>query len=175
MAKTRQQKEEAVRDLTDTIKKSKAAVFASFSGVTVGDAQTLRRDCRKEDVQYLVAKKTIMNLAFKNAGYSDVDTKPFEGNVAVAFGMGDEVASAKTLHTFAKAHEGFTILGGILEGRYINADEVNALAKLPSRDELLAKLVGSIAAPMSGFVNVLAGVPRNFVQVLSAIKDAKEA
>ncbi len=175
MPKTRQQKEKDVADLTDVIKQSKAAVFASFKNITVGDAQTLRRSCREVDVKYLVAKKTLMNRAFKNAGYDDVDTSPFEGNIGVAFGMGDEVASAKTLDTFAKDHEGFTILGGILEGRYIKADQVISLAKLPSRDELLAKLVGSLAAPMSGFVNVLAGVPRNFVQVLSAIKDAKEA
>ncbi len=173
MAKTRAQKEAAVADLVTTIKESKAAVFASFTNVTVADAQQLRRDCRANGVEYVVAKKRLMNIAFKNAGFDDVDTSTFEGNVAVAFGMNDEVASAKTLNTFAKAHEGFQLLGGILEGRYIDAAQVKSLAQLPSREELLAKMVGSLQAPISGLVNVLSGVPRSLVTVLSAIKDAK--
>ena len=173
MPKTRAEKHAIVDELTSTIKESKAAVFASFTNLSVADAEALRTQCREADVKYVVAKKRLMNIAFKNAGHDDVDTAQFEGNVAVAFGMSDEVASAKTLDTFAKDHEGFQLLGGILEGRYIDQAGVNSLAKLPSRDELLAKLAGSMNAPMSGLVNTLAGVPRNLVQVLNAIKESK--
>jgi large subunit ribosomal protein L10 len=89
--------------------------------------------------------------------------------------MTDEVSAAKVVHTFAKDNEIVTIYGGILEGKFIDASGVKSLASLPSKQELLAKVVGSLNAPVSGFVNVLAANIRNFVSVLSNIKDKKTA
>lgn len=173
MPKTRLQKETNVQELTQVIKDSKAAVFASFSAVTVKEAEKLRNECRTQEVQYFVAKKSLMNIALKNAGYADADVSSYSGSVAIALAMADEVSAAKVLAKFAKVKESFVIGGGILEGRVIDATQVKSLASLPSREELLSKLVGTMNAPVSGFVNVLAGTLRQFVQVVSAIKDAK--
>lgn len=148
-------------------------VFASTTNVGIGEIDKLRSECRGAQVQYLVAKKSLITRALADAGQSDVDVKGFTGTIAVALGMGDEVSPAKLLARFAKDHETFAILGGVLEGRSIAVSEVKSLAALPSREELLAKMVGSMNAPISGFVNTLAGVLRNMVGVLNAIKDAK--
>lgn len=173
MPKTRAQKETQVQELATAIKNSKAAVFASFSAVTVKEAEKLRNECRKQDVHYFVAKKSLMNIALKDAGYADADVSSYSGSVAIALAMADEISAAKVLAPFAKEKETFVIGGGILEGRIIDATQVKSLASLPSREELLGKMVGSLNAPVSGFVNVLAGTLRQFVQVVSAIKDAK--
>jgi large subunit ribosomal protein L10 len=103
----------------------------------------------------------------------DVDTKAYAGGVVSIFGTGDEVAPAQIIATFAKTHDVMTIFGGILEGKYIDAIKVTELSKLPSKEQLYAQLVGTLNAPISGFVNVLAGNLRGLVQVLNAIKEQK--
>jgi len=173
MAKTRQQKEKTLSDLVDKIKKSKSMVFVNFEKLKVKEAEGLRKDFRQENVEYLVAKKTLLKLAFKEAGLSDIDPKSFDKSVGTAFGLTDEVAPARVAVNFAKQHEALFAFGGILEGKFVNRDKILELAMLPSRDELLAKVVGSIKAPVSGFVNVLAGNLRGLVYVLNAIKESK--
>ena len=173
MAKTRQQKEQTIKDLTEKIKKAKALVFVNFDGLKVKEVEELRKNCRAENVEYFVAKKTLMKQAFKDAGLAEIDPKGFEKEVATVFGYDDEVAPARIVQNFAKDHEALKAFGGILEGRFVEGQKVTELAKLPSRTELLAKVVGSIKAPVSGFVNVLAGNLRNLVYVLSAIKDSR--
>jgi len=104
-----------------------------------------------------------------------LDPRKFEGRVAVVFGYEDEVAPAKIVAEFQKEHEdkvGF--IAGILENKLLNAEEVSALSKLPSKRELYAKIVGSINAPVSGFVNVLAGNIRGLVNVLKAVEEKKK-
>lgn len=172
MPKTRQQKEKVVETLDDGFKKAKSVVFANFQGLTVAQAQDLRNECRKENIQVLAAKKTLVKRACQSLGY-EVDPKIFQGGIATFFGMGDEVAPARVVNTFAKKHEVVAIFGGILEGKYIAADYVKNLATLPNRQELLGRLVGTINAPVSGFVNVLAGNLRGLVSVLNNIKEAK--
>ncbi|MBI3290784.1 50S ribosomal protein L10 [Candidatus Falkowbacteria bacterium] len=114
-----------------------------------------------------------MKIGFKEAGIADTDPKTFNKGVATVFGYEDEVAPARVIQTFAKNHEALNTVGGILEGRFVGPEKIIELSRLPSRDELLAKVVGSINAPISGFVNVLAGNLRGLVGVLSAIKDSK--
>lgn len=172
MAKTRQQKEQALVNLTDDLKNSKSAVFANFQGLKVKDSEELRQKCRESNISYIASKKTLLRNALKDLKL-DVDTKNFEGGVAVILGKEDEVAPAQIIANFAKKHEIVSIFGGILEGNFIDSKKVNELAKLPNKEQMLAKVVATINAPISGFVNVLAGNIRNLANVLNAIKDTK--
>lgn len=180
MAKTKEQKEETMKKLVDNFGKAKAAVFVNFDGLTVSDIQDFRRLCRENGLEYFVAKKTLLKLALEKNKLSEVDITPYKRGVGTIFGFEDEVAPAQIAHKFAKDHEALTLLGGVMmvnpEGeRNVDTEAVQVLAKLPSKDALLGRLVGSINAPVSGFVNVLAGNIRSLVNVLGAIKEQKPA
>jgi len=169
---TKEQKEVIIKDLTEKLKNSKAVVFSDYKGLNVKDMTQLRRDLREAGVDLKVLKKTLMNVALKNAGI-EMDAKKLEGQVAIAVSSEDEVAAAKIIAKLAKANENLKIVGGILGTKELSVAEVDALAKLPSKEELLSKLVGSLNAPASGFVNVLAGNVRGLVTVLQAISEKK--
>ncbi|MFZ4649045.1 MAG: 50S ribosomal protein L10 [Patescibacteria group bacterium] len=174
MPKTKIQKQEILRSLEAKIGKSKSIVFAGFNALGVKDNEELRAKLRTENGEYFVAKKTLMNLAFKNQGIEGLNARGFDGKVAAIFSYEDEVSPAKAVFTFAKGKEDkIFFLGGLLEGKILSKEEVIALAQLPSKTELYAKLVGSLNAPISGFVNALAGNLRNFVYVLKAIEEKK--
>jgi len=174
MAKTKEQKGQILRDLTDKISKSKSIVFTKFSGLGVKESEAIRKELGVEKGEYYVAKKTLMNLAFKDLKIKDLELKSFDGQIAAVFGYEDEVAPAKVIDKFKKEYEDkIEFVGGILKNKFITADEVGNLAKLPSREELYAKIVGSINAPISGFVNALAGNLRNLVYVLKAVGEKK--
>ncbi|OGI26014.1 MAG: 50S ribosomal protein L10 [Candidatus Moranbacteria bacterium RBG_13_45_13] len=167
---SRSQKEELVKKLTEQIKAGKVAIFSDYSGTTVAKMKNLRDELRKTGSSYKISKKKLIELAFKNAGI-DVNLKEMEGQIGVAIGEADEVSAAKVLAKFSKENESFKMLEGVLENKLISAEEVMALAKLPTKEELLAKFVGTINAPVSGFVNVLAGNLRNLVNVLKAVAE----
>jgi large subunit ribosomal protein L10 len=170
MAKTRQAKELTLQDLSDRIANAKSMVFANFQGLKVKESDELRALCRTQKVGYLVSKKTLVRKALKDRGL-DIDATAFEGGVSVLFGNDDEVAPAQVAANFAKTHEAVRLFGGVLEGAFIDGAKVSALSRLPSKQQLLGQLVGTLNAPVSGFVNVLAGNLRGLVTVLSAIKD----
>ena len=172
MPKTRDEKTQIVADLTKTFKEMKSAVFADFKGLKVKDITELRRLCHVNKISYGVAKKTLIRLAAKNAGL-DFNPDSMDGSYAMACGLEDEVAPAKMLADFAKKHEALKILGGILEGKTVDKGVIGFLAKLPSKPELLAKLIGSLQSPISGLVNVLVGNLRGLVQVLNAYQKFK--
>lgn len=174
MAKTRAKKEKTLEALTTSLQGMRSMVFAQYEGLKVCDVEELRRTLAKENVEYTVAKKTLLGLALKNAGLS-IDPHAISGNFATIISHDDEVAPARILATFAKDHEALKITAGILEGKLMDRAAIIALAKLPSKQELLAKVVGSINAPISGLVNVLAGNLRGLLNVLTAIKDQKPA
>ncbi|MFZ2310764.1 MAG: 50S ribosomal protein L10 [Patescibacteria group bacterium] len=174
MPKSKIQKGEIMRNLTERIKKSKSIVFAGFNALGVKDNEALRLQLRAENGEYYVAKKTLLERALKEQGIENLDTKSLEGKLAVIFSYEDEVSPAKVVDAFRKDKEDkIFFLGGILEGKLLSKTEVEALAKLPSKHELHAKLVGTLNAPISGFVNVLAGSIRNLVNVLKAIEEKK--
>ena len=174
MPKTREQKKEILSDLADKIKKAKSVVFAKFDKLGVKESEDLKKELRAEKSEYYVSKKTLLNLAFKELKLEGFDARKFKGQVAAIFGFGDEVAPAKIVGKFAKEHEEkIEFSGGILENKFLSAAEVAELAGLPSKNELYAKVVGSLNAPISGFVNVLAGNLRNLVYVLKAIEGKK--
>lgn len=174
MPKTKEQKKNILADIEDKISRAKSVVFANFKGLGVKENEELRTKLKFENSEYYVAKKTLLGLAYKNKGIDSLDIDNFSGQVATVFGYDDEVAPAKIIDQFKKDNQDkIDFIGGILEGKYIDAEKVGSLAKLPSKIELYAKLVGSINAPVSGLVNVLAGNLRNLVYVLKAIEEKK--
>jgi large subunit ribosomal protein L10 len=170
---TKQQKEVLVQEVVERIKDSKALVFANYQGVNVKDITELRRELRKSGSGWQVLKKTLLNIALKNAGV-EVNSRELSGQIGVAYSK-DEVAAAKVLSDFIKDHKGtnFTIEGGSLGEKSLNAKEIQALAKLPSQDQLRGQLVGTLQAPISSFVRVLGGNISGFVRVLKAIEEQK--
>ncbi len=173
MQQTKQQKEALVAEVADKIKRSKALVFANFKGVSVKNITAIRRELRKSGSSWQVLKKTLLNIALKNAGV-EVDARALDGQVGVAFSQ-DEVAAAKVIADFQKANKDvtLTIEGGALGAKSLTANEVKALAKLPSQDELRAQLVGTLQAPIAGFVRTLSANLSGLVQVLKAIEEKK--
>lgn len=167
---TRSQKEELVKNLSENIKSGKVIIFSDYAGTAVSKMKELRLELRKTDSSYKITKKKLIDLALKNAGV-EASVLDLEGQIGIAIGQGDEVSAAKVLAKFAKDNKNFKILQGVLENKVIDAKQVMSLATLPSKEELLAKLVGSINAPVSGFVNALAGNLRNLVGVLKAISE----
>ena len=172
MAKTREKKEVMIASLEEKFAKAKAAVIVDYKGLKVKETEELRKALRQKGVEFNIAKNTLAKIALKKNGI-EFDEGIFKKPIAIAFTYADEVAPAKEIDLFAKKHEALEILGGILEKKMLDADAVRRLAALPSREELLAKMVGSIASPLSGMVNVLAGNLRGFVQVLNAYKEKK--
>lgn len=169
---TRQQKEIITKELAKKIKGAKATVFSDFKGLTMKDMTVLRKELKEEGVSLKVVKKTLINIALKEAGV-EADILKMEGQIAVAVSDKDEVAAAKIMSKFSKANDNLKVTGGILEGRMLSIEDVIALSKLPSKEELLAKFVGTINAPISGLVNVLAGNLSGLVRVLKAVADKK--
>lgn len=169
---TKEQKKDIVKKLAKEIKDSKAVVFSDFQGLSVKNMTSLRKELRREKVDFRVLKKTLIDIALKDAGL-ELDTKKMEGQIALAISRDDEIIAAKILARVSKANENIKIVGGILGKNVMTKEEVLALSKLPSKEDLLAKFVGTINAPVSGLVNVLAGNIRNLVQVLKAISEVK--
>lgn len=174
MPKSKAQKQDISRLMGEKIEQSKTVIFSAFNGLGVKENENLREAVREAGGEYYAAKKTLLKRVLEEKNYEGLETADFAGQVAVTFSFTDEVAPAKALADFIKANEGkVSLLGGIMEGRYIDSSAVTALATLPSKPELYAKLVGSINAPVSGFVNVLAGNLRSLVRVLSAIQESR--
>lgn len=174
MAKNKEQKKAVLEGLSDKIAKAKSIVFASFNALTVKDNEDLRHNLKQENNEYYVAKKTLMGLAFKDKKIEGLNPKDFDGKVAAVFSYEDEISPAKVIFNFRKDHEGkIDFVGGVLNDKFLSKTEMESLAKLPSKQELYAKMVGSLNAPISGFVNVLAGNLRGLVTVLKAIGDKK--
>ncbi|RJQ34866.1 50S ribosomal protein L10 [Candidatus Parcubacteria bacterium] len=172
MPKTKEQKKQILDNLQEKLASSKAVVFSSDSGVTVQSVAALRKELRNSGAEYLVAKKTLLRMATKDVS-GDSQVENLRGSVGLVLSYDDEISGAKIANKFAKTNEAFVLSGGILEGAFILPDMVQKLATLPTKDQLLAKLVGTLNSPISGMVGVLSGVPRSFVAVLSAIKEKK--
>ncbi len=167
---TKKQKEEIVEELADKLKRQKALVFTDFRGLKVGEMQDLRKQLREVEVEYKVAKKTLIKLALEKAK-KEVDVSQFENSVALAFGFADPIMPAKTISNFSKEHGNLKVLGGMMEDKFLTIEEVKELAMIPSKDELLIKLIASLKSPVSGLVNVLGGNIRNLIGVLGAISN----
>ena len=173
MPKSKEQKQDTLNALKEKLAEAKSMIITDYNGLTVAATEELRSKCQLESVEFLAVEKTLLKKLINEMSLEGQDKIDFTGSMAVAFGREDEVAPAKILNEFAKTHEEVQFRGGIIDGSIMDVPGVKILAALPSKLELYAKIVGSINAPISGFVNVLAGTMRNFVNVINNIKDNK--
>lgn len=170
MALTKQKKQEIVADVADLLSSSKMTVIASYRGTTVKDMQALRRQATENGTSILVVKNRLVIQAIKgDEKLKQVDTSKITGQLMYAFNSEDEVAPAQTLAKFQKTNPNVEFIGAITsDGLLVEPEDVKALASLPSKDQLRAQVVGTLAAPLSGFVNVVAGNVRGVLNVLNS-------
>lgn len=171
MPLTRQQKETRVQEVGSNLNQASGVVFLAYDALTIASVNELRDKLWQAGCSMKVVPKRLLKIALTSASIS-FDPMAHEGQMAIIFGS-DAVSPAKILAEFAKGKEHLRLVAGMLEGKEIAAADVAALAKLPSKQELLGQLVGMLAGPMRGFAQVLSGVPRATVYVLQAIADQK--
>ncbi len=167
------QKETIIQKLKEKLVNNKVLVVADFRGLSVKDMNDLKKQIREIGGSVQVAKKTLINLALQ-AEKIDFDTRQFSGPLAFIFGIA-ETEVPKKIWSFAKKNDKIKIEGGLLEGKIISLAEVESLAKMPSKKELLGKLVGTVQGPVRGFVYVLSGTIGSLVNVLKAVEDQKKS
>jgi large subunit ribosomal protein L10 len=168
-------KRQAVAELAELLRSSTAMAVADYRGLKVSEMQSVRRTLRDNGVQLTVAKNRLLKIAADEAGRAEL--KPLlDGPTALATIDGDEAAMAKALADALRPYSRtVTVRGGLLGTQAIDAAQLTQLASLPSREILLGKLAGGMAAPMTGMAGVLAANLRNLVGVLNAIADKKQA
>lgn len=174
MSITKERKKEIIEDLSNRFSKSKSIVFLGFQGLTVPESISLRKKLRSENIDYKVAKKTLIRKGLTEAKFENSEELDLEGPIAVAVGYDDEIAPARLANEYSKENKKLKLLGGFIETEYIDATGIKSLALLPNKEQLRAQLVGTINAPVSGFVNVLAGNIRGLVNALKAIGENKD-
>lgn len=158
MAKTKEQKKEIIERLTDAFSTSLSTVFVHFNGLSVGEETALRRSLRESGTSYFVARKTLMRRAFDAAKISG-DAPNLEGEVAVAYGSDDPTAPARGVYAIAKDSNGkLAIVGGVFEGRFMDAAEMNEVATIPPMDTLRGMFANVINSPIQGLVVALNAV-----------------
>ncbi|HBV66762.1 MAG TPA: 50S ribosomal protein L10 [Clostridiales bacterium] len=158
-----EQKKQVVSDIADKLRSAKSVVLVEYKGLSVEKATELRNKCRAAGVEYKVYKNTLMRFAFEELGYEDI-TPNLEGPNAIAMSFDNEVSAAKVTNDFAKTSNDTVVLkAGIAEGKVLNADEVKALANVPTREVLLGQLAG-----------VLQGNIRNLAYMLDQISKKNE-
>ena len=172
-AKVLQQNKETVAGIATKLKDSVAGVLIDYRGLTVEQDTNLRNQFRKAGVEYKVVKNTLTTLAAREAGLEDLE-KSLSGPTSLATHETDLVAPAKIISEFAKKHDVISIKAGFLEGAVVTVDDIKQIAELPSKEQLVAKVLGGLNAPITGFVNVLNGNIRGLVCVLNAIAEKQQ-
>jgi large subunit ribosomal protein L10 len=172
MLLTRAKKEQLVTEMYGQMEKSKAVVLVNYQGLKNKEIEDLKTKLAEAGIGFQIVKNSLFKIALKKAGIT-VDETLLDQPVAVVWGDIDEVTPAKLTVQFGKAAEKLEVLGGILNGEFIDLTTVNQLAALPGRDELYAKLVGTLNAPMSRLVNALQGNLRSLVYILDQYRQSK--
>lgn len=173
--KTRQQKEEAVRQLADKIKKSKSVVLTDYKGMTMRHLSDLRKALDPLQAEFTVAKNTLLKIAFKQAELIEAPAEVTEGSTAVLFAYDDQITPLKALVKALKDASIGQLKGGFLDNEFLDATSLTKLSALPGKDELRAKVVGSLASPLIGMVGVLQGNLRNLVYAVDQIRIKKSS
>lgn len=157
MALTKAQKTKQIESIKEKVSQQKSVIFVDFAKVPSKDMFSFRKALKEAGCNLKVAKKTLVRIAFGQSSISFWNKiKPIiPGQLALVFGIEDEIAPARIANQFGKKNENLKILGGIFENRFINREKVLALASIPTRNELLSRLVGSISSPIASFVRVL--------------------
>ena len=173
MALTRAQKEDVISEVAARVATAEAIIVAEYRGLEVEAMTNLRKQARESGVYLRVLKNTLAKRAISGTPYESMS-----GHLAgpLIYGISDDpVACAKVLSTFAKSNDKLVLKGGAMSASVLDADGIKALADLPSREELLSMLLGTMQAPVAKFVRTLNEVPTSFARALAAVRDQKEA
>lgn len=174
MSNNQEAKKAVVSELVEKFSKAQSAVLVDYRGLNVEEVTELRATARKSNVDYKIYKNTMIRFAVKETGYEDL-LKDLVGPSGLAFSYEDPIVAAKIFAEFGKNHKKMEIKAGMVDGKVLDAQGVMDLAELPSREVLVAKVLGSLNAPISGLVNVLQGNIRGLLVALNQIKEQKEA
>ena len=172
--KVLEQKQAQVAALTEVLKNSVTGVVVSYKGITVEDDTKLRKSLREAGCKYQVVKNTLLSRALKDAGIEGLD-HVLEGTTAIALSESDYAAGAKILTNYAKESETFKVKAGFIDGVAVDAAAVSNLADMPSKEVLIAQVLGGFNAPIQGLANVLSGSIRGLAVALNAICEQKAA
>lgn len=163
-----------IEEIKAKIKEAQVAVVTEYRGLSVEEIQSLRRELQKQDGDYMVTKNTLAKIAVKGTEF-EVLADVFKGPIAIAFGFKDQVSPAKIFSEFVKKNKKGEIVAAALDGKLFSADEAKALANLPSREELYAKMLGCINSPASGIANSTNAVLTSLVRAMDAVREKKTA
>ena len=172
--KVLEEKKQIVSSIAEQFKTAVSGVFVDYCGLTVEEDTQLRNKLREANVEYKVIKNTLTRFAAKEVGFDELDPI-LNGPTSLAISMSDEVAPAKVLADFAKDHEQLEIKAGFLDGKVLSLDEVKKLAATPNRETLLAKLLGSLNAPISNLARTLQALVDNGVEPADIKVEKEEA
>ncbi len=171
----RSEKEQIISAMKERIVRANSLFFADFTGITVEQINELRREFRKSDIDYEVVKNTLARKALEEVGGYDSVLDKLESPTAIAFAYGDPVAPAKIIKKFREKHSKMSVKVCVIEKQVFDGKDLDKLAKLPSRNELIAGILGSIQAPMAGIAGAVGAVMRDLVFVIDAIEKKKAA
>ncbi len=174
MPKTREQKAVDLKDLIEAVKNAKGIAFSQYAGTSVAQISKLRRQARQSNIKINVAKKTLVRLAAKENGYSEIPEEVTPGQIIVAFGQ-DEVSAAKLFKTLGKEMETIKLIGGLLEGKVLNEKQVKELADMPSKEELYAMFMGMLQSPLRNFASTISSPLSSLARAMKAYAEKKEA
>lgn len=174
MRTSRVQKEKIIDEFQDKMKKAQGLLAFEYHGLTVADMTRLRRDVREKGGELKIFKNQLIKKALKGTSIEDVLSGDFKGPLASVFGLTDIAGVAKVLVDFKKEDVSLKIRIGLLDNHKISINEIQELAKLPSREILLAKCMATLTAPIQAFLNVLTAVPREFIWLLKAVEEKKK-
>ena len=166
-----EEKKAIVAEVSTRISNAQAIIIAEYRGLEVGQLTQLRAKTRESGIYFRVIKNSLVRRAVADTPYAEL-AKHMVGPLVYGIGT-DPVAAAKVLHEFSKGNDKFVIKVGAIGNQIISRDEITALAALPSRDELLSKLLGTMQAPIAKFVQTLNEVPTRFVRGLAMVRDSK--
>ena len=171
---TKASQSEKIDAIKAKIEKAQVAVITEYAGLSVEEITKLRREIQKGGGDYMVTKNTLAKIAVKGTEY-EVLTEKLAGPVAIAFGFEDPVSPAKAVVKFIKEAKKGSIVGAVLDGKLMTEAETKALAELPSKEELYAKMLGSINSPASGIANSVNAVLSQLTRAMAAVRDQKAA
>lgn len=167
-------KKDKIEAIKEKLQKAQVAIVTEYKGFSVDEIMNLRRKLQKDGGDYMVTKNTLAKIAVKDTPY-EVLTDAFKGPIALAFGFDDQVSPAKNLAAFIKEAKKGEVIAAALDGKLLSAADAKALANLPSREEIYAKMLGCINSPASGIANATNSVITQLVRTMAAVRDAKTA
>lgn len=170
----RRTKEQVAAELHEKLKDFKLAVLTGYSGMDVAKMTALRVILRKSNAELRVVKNSLLSIASRDTDFCALE-EHFKGPLAVAIARGDVVETTKALVDFAKKNASLEIKAAVMSGKPLSREQIATLAELPSREVLIGNLLSVMVGAQTSLVNVLSGVPRNFVQVLNAYREKKES